>query len=224
MKKVLLIDDDTDNLGMIAEMLQAEFETITATNAREGLRLAAHAQPSVILLDVNMPEMDGFEACRRLREQPATRSIPIIMLTHATGLDSRVKGLEIGADDYVAKPFQSRELLARIHARIRRQEMGKKQDQEIAVGNLRMDPKSFQIFINGENVKLTQLEFELLRYFLEHPNEVIERGRLLGDLWPDAVVTDRTVDTHVANLRKKVRNFSCPIQTIYGAGYMLRVL
>ncbi|OFZ18306.1 MAG: hypothetical protein A2X94_13155 [Bdellovibrionales bacterium GWB1_55_8] len=222
MKKILLVDDDTENLALIAQMLQPHYQAIQASSGREGIQLAVREQPDAILLDVNMPEMDGFEVCKKLREQPATRSIPILMLTTVTGLDSRVKGLDIGADDYIGKPFQSRELLARINARLRRQEMDRQTDGAIQMGNLILDPKSFAVKVADREVHLTRIEFEILRYFMERPNQVIDRNKLLGDLWPDAVVTNRTVDTHVANLRKKIRGFNCPIDTIYGAGYILK--
>ena len=222
MKRILIIDDDTENLSVLADMLKSSFEPLTASSGREGIQQAVRVQPDLILLDVNMPEMDGFEVCQRLREQPSTRSIPIIMLTTASGLDARVKGLDIGADDYVTKPFQIRELLARVNARLRRQEIQEKREGEISLGNLRLDPKSFQVWVEEEPVKLTQMEFELLRYFLEHPNQVVARNKLLGDLWPDAVVTDRTVDTHIANLRKKIKKFTYQLSTIYGAGYILK--
>jgi DNA-binding response OmpR family regulator len=222
MKKVLIVDDDQENLQLVADMLKSEFQPLMAPTGREGIVAAVREQPDLILLDVNMPEMDGFEVCRRLREQPGTRQIPIVMLTTASSLDSRVKGLDLGADDYITKPFQVRELVARIHARLRRHETDRKAETSLELGNLKLDSKSFQVWVNQESVKLTRIEFELLRYFLEHPNEVVDRQKLLGDLWPDAVVTNRTVDTHVANLRKKIRGFSYPLETIYGSGYILK--
>lgn len=223
MRRILIIDDDLENLSVLTDMLTGNFEPLTASSGRDGIRIAVSEQPDVVLLDVNMPEMDGFEVCKRLREQPSTRQIPIIMLTTASALDSRVKGLDLGADDYVTKPFQVKELIARVNARIRRFDVEQKQSGELAVGNLKLDPKSCQVWIEGDSVRLTQMEFELLRYFLERPNQVIPRNKLLGDLWPDAVVTDRTVDTHVANLRKKIKAFTYPLTTIYGAGYILKI-
>lgn len=222
MKRILIIDDDPENLQIVSEMVKTHFEPFTSESGRDGIQAAVRIQPDIILLDVNMPDMDGFEVTKRLREQPSTRSIPIVMLTASTALDSRVKGLDQGADDYVTKPFQARELLARLNARLRRFEVDQKQAGELSLGNLRLDPKSFQVWVENEEVRLTQMEFELLRYFLEHPNEVIARSKLLGDLWPDAVVTDRTVDTHIANLRKKIKKFNYPLTTIYGAGYILK--
>jgi DNA-binding response OmpR family regulator len=222
MKKVLIVDDDQENLQLVADMLRAEFQPLTSASGREGILIAVREQLDLILLDVNMPEMDGFEVCKRLREQPGTRQIPIVMLTTASSLDSRVKGLDLGADDYITKPFQVRELVARIHARLRRLEQDRKAESAVVLGNLKLDSKSFQVWVNEESVKLTRIEFELLRYFLEHPNQVVDRQKLLGDLWPDAVVTNRTVDTHVANLRKKIKGFSYPLETIYGSGYILK--
>ena len=223
MKKILLIDDEKEILDTVSEMLAPhQFQSLLATNGRDGIQIAVKEQPDVIVLDVNMPEMDGFDVCRRLKDQPGTRHIPVIMLTRSNGLDSRVKGLDFGADDYVAKPFQSRELVARINARLRRHEIEKKADQEIVIGNLRILPKSLQVWVNQIEVRLTKIEYALLKYFAERPNEVVDRSKLLSDLWPDAVVTHRTVDTHMANLRKKIRGFTHPFDTIYGAGYILR--
>ncbi len=224
MKKVLIVDDDTENLSLVSDMIQSEFQPIQASSGRDGLLAAVREQPDLILLDVNMPEMDGFEVCKRLREQPGTRQVPIIMLTTASSLDHRVKGLDIGADDYITKPFQVRELVARIHARLRRNQIDRDASLTLTLGNLKLDSKSFQVWVNDEGVKLTRIEFELLRYFLEHPDQVVDRQKLLGDLWPDAVVTNRTVDTHIANLRKKVRGFTYPLETIYGSGYILKTL
>jgi len=223
MKRLLIIDDEAENLSLVSEMVKTHFETLTAETGREGVQLAVRNQPDVILLDINMPDMDGFEVCRKLREQPSTRLIPIVMLTASGGVDSRVKGLEIGADDYIVKPFQARELIARLNARLRRFDVEQTANEPVTLGNLRLDPKSFQVWVAEEEIRLTQMEFELLRYFLSHPNEVVARAKLLGELWPDAVVTDRTVDTHVANLRKKIRNFNYPLTTIYGAGYILKI-
>lgn len=222
MKKVLIIDDDSDSLGLLSEMLKDHFLTRTASSGKEGVRTAVREQPHLILLDVNMPEMNGFEVCMRLREQPTTRTIPIVMLTTSSGLDSRVTGLNLGADDYICKPFHVRELVARLRARLRRREMEQRETGELEVGNLVLEPKACRVRINRKEVALTQTEYELLRYFLERPDQVINRKKLLSDLWPDAVVSVRTVDTHIANLRKKISGFNCSLTTVYRAGYLLK--
>ncbi len=223
MRKILIVDDDNENRSVICEIVGGgQYQPIGVSSGREALQVAVREQPDLVLLDVNMPEMNGFEVCKRLRGQPATRQIPVIMLTTVSNTDSKIEGLSLGADDYITKPFHSKELIARITARLRRGEIVKKEASEIELGNLKIDPKSCQVWVNGQSVKLTQIEFELLRYFVGHPNEVVDRNRLLGDLWPDAVVTNRTVDTHVANLRKKIYGFNQPFETIYGAGYILK--
>lgn len=223
MKKVLIIDDEPDNLEMVSEMLRDHFQTLVASKPKDGIQLAVQGQPDLILLDVNMPDMNGFEVCKRLREQPRTRTIPIIMLTMAGSLENRVKGLELGADDYVTKPFHGAELIARVQARLRRRDSEEKEQSPFILANLKLDPASCQVWVNDKLVELTHMEFDLLRYFMERPNQVVTRSRLLGDLWPDSVVTDRTVDTHVANLRKKLKGFEHPISTVHGAGYILKL-
>jgi DNA-binding response OmpR family regulator len=223
MKRVLIIDDEPEGASLVADLLKGHFEPRICYSGREGLRVAVRENPDLIILDLHMAEMDGYEVCKKLREQPSTRLIPVILLTHYSSLDEKVRGFESGADDYITKPYEGRELVARSLARVRRFEQGQSGEREIALGNLRLEPKSFQVWVDDEAIHLTQMEFELIRYFLEHPNVVVGRAKLLGDLWPDAVVTDRTVDTHIANLRKKIRKFRYPLTTIYGAGYILKV-
>ena len=224
MKRILVIDDDTELLDLLNEVLRgASFEPILCHTGSEGIQKAIQIDPDLVLLDVNLPGMDGFDVCRRLREQPSTRTVPIIMLTAADQIEHRVRGLELGADDYLPKPFHSKELIARINARLRRSQLSTDEAKPIRLGNLEMAPVSLEVHIGGTLIRLTHFEFELLRYFVERPNQVIARAKLLGDLWPDSVVTDRTVDTHIANLRRKINAFSCPIQTVYGAGYVLRL-
>jgi DNA-binding response OmpR family regulator len=224
MKRVLVIDDDQGLLELLSEVLtEASFEPVLATTGQEGIQKAVQVSPNLILLDINLPGMNGLEVCRRLREQPSTRDIPIVMLTTADLVDDRVRGLEVGADDYLPKPFHSKELIARINARLRRAEIATIKDRELKLGNLWMNPVSLETKLADEPIRLTHFEFDLLRYFVERPNQVIARAKLLGDLWPDSVVTDRTVDTHIANLRRKLAGFDHSIQTVYGAGYVLRV-
>ncbi|MCM2277888.1 MAG: response regulator transcription factor [Oligoflexia bacterium] len=222
MKRVLIIEDDPAFLQSVSQLLSAHFEPIAASSGAEGIRLACEHKPHLILVDLRMPEIDGFEVCRRLRGKLITRDIPIIMLTGEGETESRVMGLELGADDYVTKPFEARELIARINARLRRSESDRKLGERLEAGNLVFDPKSSEVTVGGASVELTQIEVRLLQYFLEHANELISRERLLGDLWPDAVVSSRTIDTHVAHLRRKLKGFSGEIKTIFRAGYMVR--
>jgi DNA-binding response OmpR family regulator len=223
MKRVLIIDDEPEGAALVADLLKDHFEPRICHSGRDGLRVSVRETPNLIILDLHMPEMDGYEVCRKLREQPSTRSIPVILLTHHNELDEKLRGFDSGADDYITKPFEGRELLARSLARVRRFEQGQTGESEIRMANLKLSPKACQVWVDDEAVHLTQMEFELIRYFLEHPNEVVGRAKLLSDLWPDSIVTDRTVDTHIANLRKKIRKFRYPLTTIYGAGYILKI-
>lgn len=222
MRKILIVEDESDNVEVIKLMLQKSYEPLVAYNGRDAIQLAVREHPSLILLDIKMPEMDGFEVCKRLREQPATRKIPIIFLTGFTHIDEKIRGFTVGADDYLPKPFDERELLARIQARLRVFEDSPLTSEKLEFGSITIRPASFQTWIKGQEVKLTKVEFELLQYFLEKPEIVIDRSRLLADLWPDTIVSNRTVDTHIANLRKKLKETNFPLETIYGAGYILK--
>lgn len=222
MKKILVIDDDRQNLELLEEMLQGHYQAVLAAGGKDGLLAAVRERPDLILLDINMPDLNGFEVCKRLREQPATRAIPVVMLTTEASLDNRVQGLELGADDYITKPFHIRDLLARIGARLRRVDLDVRREEKLEFANLVLDPRNCEASLNGNPVNLTRVEFDIIRYFVERPDRLIDRNALLRDLWPDAVVTLRTVDTHMGNLRKKLRGFKGALKTVYGGGYILK--
>ncbi|MDR3606448.1 MAG: response regulator transcription factor [Oligoflexia bacterium] len=223
MKKILIIEDDEAFAGALAKILSTQYLPSHAQSGMEGIKLALNDKPDLILIDINMPEMNGFSVCEELRGKPATRDIPIIILTGEAEPLSRVKGLDAGADDYVSKPFHAQELLARIRARLRRRALERKENAEYKIGNLRYDPKSSQVLVNDEVVPLTQVELQVLKYFFDYPNELISRERLLGDLWPASVVTHRTVDTHVAHLRKKLKDSTLKLKTVFRGGYILEI-
>jgi two-component system phosphate regulon response regulator PhoB len=222
MKRVLVIEDDPDFCEAVVRTLTPYYQPLKAHTGQEGLKVATAEKPDLVLIDLHLPEMSGFEVCEQLRSRPGTRDIPIIILTGESEPDSRVKGLDAGADDYVSKPFHAQELLARIRARLRRREADAKGQEDIQLGNLRYEARSSQVWVEEEPIYLTQVELQMLRYFLEYPDEMISRERLLGDLWPDSVVTSRTVDTHVAHLRKKLKKFSCNLKTVFRGGYILK--
>ena len=222
MKKVLIIEDDRDFSEVVSKTLSSQYQTLQALSGPEGLRLATNEKPDLILIDLQMPEMDGFTVCEELRSRPMTREIPIIILTGENQPDSRVRGLDAGADDYVSKPFHTQELLARIRARLRRRESNQKITTEIQVGNLRMEPLSSQVWVGEVQIHLTQVELQVLKYFLEYPNEMISRERLLGDLWPDSIVTSRTVDTHVAHCARSCMDFRTSCERFSGAATFLK--
>jgi len=222
MKRILVADDEQDIRELLAEFLASRFEVILAENGRIALQLAMDSLPDLILLDVTMPEMEGTEVCRRLKAHPATKAIPVILLTARGELAERVRGLNLGADDYIPKPFYPEELVARIEARIRSVHVQESVASVTRAGNLSLDPVTREVSVAGKTSKLTALETGLLSYFLARLDKVVTRKELLGTLWPDAVVSDRTVDTHVANLRKKIAGFDYIFESVHGTGYRLR--
>lgn len=222
MKRVLIVDDEEDLRAMLREMLEPHFEIIEAANGREALQRGMQDSPDLILLDLSIPEVAGTEVCRTLRGHPKTASIPIIMVTAHGSPESRVHGLDTGADDYVVKPFHGGELLARIRARLREVEVRREASLPTGVGNLRLSTDLREATIEGRSVRLTRIECDLLTYFMSRLNRVVERRQLLGDLWPDSVVSERTVDTHMANLRRKIQGFDHQLDTVHGSGYVLR--
>ncbi len=196
------------------------YETLAAGDGKRGLDLALTGAPDLVLLDVMMPGMSGWDVCRELRRKGL--DVPVIMLTARGEEVDRVLGLEIGADDYVTKPFGLRELLARIRAVLRRPGPRQKLD-ELAFGDVRVRLRERQAFKAGREVRLTRKEFDLLRFFVEHRGEIITRERLLNEVWGyDQYPTTRTVDTHVLRLRQKFEDDSERPQfilTAHGQGY-----
>ena len=218
--RILMIDDDESLSAMVREYLSAHgCEVTTRPTASDGLPLVQRGGFEVLILDIMLPDMDGFEVCRQLRR--ARIKTPIILLTAKTQEAEKVLGLELGADDYVTKPFSPRELRARISAVLRRFD-----DQSLGIvrfGDLEVDFDAVAVTKNGVRVELTALEFRLLKAFVERRGRLLSREQLLDAAWEDGThVTDRVVDTHVLNLRKKIETDpSQPllIQGVRGLGY-----
>jgi len=219
--RILIVDDEPEMVRGLEDNLRFEgYETLSAGDGKSGLDLALSAAPDLVLLDVMMPGMSGWDVCRALRERRI--EVPVIMLTARGEEVDRVKGLELGADDYVTKPFGLRELLARIRAVLRRP--GPRQKvQEFAFGDVRVHMRARQAFKAGREIKLTRKEFELLRFFVEHRGEIVTRDQLLDEVWGyDQYPTTRTVDTHVLRLRQKFEDDPERPQfivTAHGQGY-----
>lgn len=196
MPRILIVDDEPEMVRGLADNLRFEgYQTLAATNGKDGLALALQEGPDLILLDVMMPELSGWDVLRTLRQKGL--DVPVIMLTARGEEVDRVLGLELGADDYVTKPFSLRELLARVRAVLRRP--GPRQKvEEFAFGNVRLRLRPRQAFKAGREVPLTRKEFDLLRYLVEHRGEVLTRDRLLDEVWGyERYPTTRTVDTHI---------------------------
>ena len=227
--KILVIDDEQDICEILQYNLETEgFEVMTANSAEEALQLPLH-EFSLILLDVMMGEMSGFQMARQLKDSPTTAQIPIIFITALDGEDSLVKGLNIGADDYIAKPLSMKEVMARVRAVLRRtfHTLPKQEDMPITTSGNRICYESITLDLNAKTVTLdgeelicTKLEFELLSFFLQHPCRVFSREDLLKYCWPqDVVVLDRTVDVNITRLRKKIGRYGKQIKTRVGYGY-----
>lgn len=222
LKRVLLIEDDSENQKLLQEMLSDQYHVLVAKDGEEGYRLARSGNPDLILLDLMLPKIDGVETCGLLRTNEATRHIPIIILTGTSDFELQLRAFDLGADDLLQKPFRPRELLARISSKIKRIEERHQPVSVLRRGDIEMDFDRFECRVAGNPIVLSVLEFNLLRYFVENFNRVLSREKILQAVWRDAVVTDRTVDTHMTSLRKKLQGSNLVFATLYGAGYILK--
>ena len=225
---MLVVEDEADVAEMIRYNLSKEgYDVRLAANGTDALRLVKEAKPDVILLDIMVPQLNGWEICRRLKQDRETAAIPVIMVSGRVEEGDKVLGFEMGADDYVTKPFSPRELLARVRAVTRR---GRLTDQDagqiLRAGDLEIDRPRFEVKMKGRLVELTRKEFDLLATLIRTPGRVFGREELLDLVWgQDGFVEPRTVDVHVARLRAKVTAARAPmpaIETVRGVGYRFR--
>lgn len=221
---VLIIEDDRDIVEMVEYNLKEEgYETLSALNGEDGVELARRQQPDLIILDIMLPIMDGFEVCRTLRSNDVTAQIPIIILSAKSQETDKVVGLELGADDYVTKPFSPRELIARIRAILRRDREHRHTSKMQQRGDITVDSCRHKVTVSGEEISLTFTEFKLLEFLAKRPGVVFSRDQILDAVSGDeAVVCDRTVDAHVKSLRRKLGKTKDYIETIRGAGYRFK--
>jgi two-component system, OmpR family, phosphate regulon response regulator PhoB len=221
-KQILVVEDEKPIRDMIAFGLRrAGFEVREAEDCREARILVADGLPDLVLIDWMLPDMSGLELTRLLKKDPATREVPVIMLTARADEEDKIRGLEGGADDYITKPFSPRELLARIKAVMRRG--GGDEDEEIySAGGLELNAVSHRVTAGAAVVPLGPTEYRLLKFFMSHPERVYSRAQLLDRVWGGNVyVEERTVDVHIRRLRKALEPSGCErlIQTVRGAGY-----
>jgi two-component system alkaline phosphatase synthesis response regulator PhoP len=225
---ITIIEDESNIVELVKYNLDREgYHTISAGNGRKGLELVRQELPDLVILDLMMPEMDGITVCKQLRADPQTKSIPIIILTAKSEEADRVLGLEMGADDYVTKPFSPRELVARVRAVLRRSGNGGDDEVEvIEIGDIKMDLRQHITRVRGEEVELTPKEFDFLKLLLLNPGRAFTREFLLEHLWGYEYFGDtRTVDVHVRRLRQKIEiDPADPIylETVRGVGYRFR--
>lgn len=221
MAKVLVVEDELDLQQVLKfNLQQAGFEVEVTGSGAQALKHAAEDPPAVVLLDIMLPDVLGTEVCRNLKSSPRTASIPVIMLTARDSEFDRVSGFELGADDYVTKPFSVRELMLRVTAILKRTQQTSADRQDIEFGCLRIDPAAHRVWVQDSEVELSALEFRLLTALYERRNRVQTRSALLDGVWGvTADVTTRTVDTHVKRLREKLGVARVYIETVRGVGY-----
>ncbi len=218
--RILVVDDEPDVLDLVTYNLgQAGFQTETAVDGAEALRKARSSAPDLILLDLMLPEVDGLEVCKLLRRDAKTSAIPIIMLTARASEIDRIVGLELGATDYVPKPFSPRELVLRVKKRLE-QNNGPQAKTAFILGSLQVDVSRHLVTVKGKRVELTATEFKLLTLLIQRAGHVQSRDQLLRDVWEyETHIDTRTVDTHVRRLREKLGPAAKHLDTVRGVGY-----
>ena len=215
---ILLVDDEEDVVEVVSHFLVQEgFNVEKAYDGEEALK-KANAEIDLIVLDIMLPGLNGYEVCRRLRSRVETETIPIIFLSAKSEEDDQVRGLMMGADDYLTKPVSPQVIVAHVKAVLRRS--GVEESRTIQVDDLTIFEDEYRATLGGQDLGLTLTEFELLRYLVRHPRKAFTRQQLLETIWKDAMmVTERTVDAHIKNLREKLGGFAQHIQTVRGVGY-----
>ena len=226
LNKLLVVEDEDDIRELIAFNLEmSNFEVLKARDGEEAIQIAEKELPDTIILDVMLPGMDGFEVCRYLKKNVSTKEIPIIMLTARSEDSDVVTGLELGADDYITKPFSPRILIARVHAAVRRRsETGETlTPRQIKIHDILIDFPRHEVYVKGENVNLSATEFAILKFLVTNPGWVFSRSQIIdavkGGNYP---VTPRSVDVQILGLRKKLGNEGRFIETVRGVGYRLQ--
>ncbi len=222
--RVLIVEDEPDIAGLMKHALErgGELNVEIVNTGAAALKSVMEEPPSLVLLDLNLPFIDGLEVCRLLRGREASAAIPIIMVTARVSETDRVAGLELGADDYITKPFSLRELVARVRAVLRRPPQVTATERRLGYqsGHIAIDFDAVSVRVSGSPVRLTKREFELLRFLVENRNRVLSRDRLLERVWGlDRQVETRSVDVHVGRLRGKLGRAGRQIETVIGMGY-----
>ena len=229
MSKILIVDDEANIRQLVKYNLEKEsYQVLEAEDGLQGIRLAKTEKPDLMLLDLMLPQMDGLEVCRSLKGNPATAALPIIMLTAKSEEIDKVIGLELGADDYMTKPFSPRELVARVKAVLRRSQKEASLPGELSVGRLRFNFSRYEVYMGTAKLELTPKEYELLKMLATNLGKVFTREQLLEKVWGYEYFGDtRTVDVHVRHLRAKMAGdpeTADALETIRGFGYRLREL
>jgi two-component system alkaline phosphatase synthesis response regulator PhoP len=224
--KILLVDDEPDIVEFLQyNLVQEGFDVITAFDGSEALSKISH-KPDLVILDIMMPKMDGYEVFKKIRETPGFEKLPIIFLTAKAGEANEILGLEIGASDYIQKPISPKKLVARVKSNLRKAETSagdKTAPSKISLGPLVIDKDKYVVYLNGKEKVFPRKEFELLFYLANSPGKVFSRDTLLKDVWgTDVYVVDRTVDVHIRKIREKLEKYMDLIETVKGVGYRFK--
>ncbi len=224
MHNIIIIEDDPGIRELVGIALADRYHVTVADSIREGERLLTEKKFDLILLDVSLPDGDGFRLCAQIRNSTENRKTPVIFLTGRTEVPDKVHGFSVGGDDYLTKPFHIDELLARIEARLKATKLGSEETEHVKVGNLRLSYNSHSLWISEgvdeRAVDTTPIEFKLVAFFVRHPNHLYSRHDLIHEIWGDeAEISERSVDSHISNLRKKLSGSTHTIQSIHGRGY-----
>lgn len=225
--KILLVDDEKDIVEFLQYNLKQEgFQVLTANDGMEALEKVTK-KPDLIILDVLMPKMDGYEACRRIRAIDDYKNIPIIFLTAKSSELDEIHGLNLGADDFIQKPISPKKLIARVKSNLRKHEsvLENAMMNEIKIGPIVINRERYTVSVDGQNIIFPKKEFEILAYLAANPGKVFHRDKILGDVWgTDIFVVERTVDVHIRKIREKLDKHADLIETIKGVGYRFKNL
>ncbi len=226
-QRILVVDDDREIVRLLSAYLeQSNYKVLTAYDGETALHILRRERPDLVILDLMLPDRDGWDVTRIIRSDPTLKNIPIVMLTARVEDQDKIVGLELGADDYVTKPFNPREVMARVRAVLRRAQGELTSPQVLQVGELTIDLAAHQVLVNGQPLRLTPTEFALLRALAEHPGHVLTRLELIEKgLGYSYEGLERTVDSHIKNLRRKLDEAGAAadiIETVFGVGYRLR--
>lgn len=221
-KKILVVDDEPENRTALEELFRDEYEVITARDGVEALERIQESRPDLVLLDILMPRLDGLQTCHRLRQKEETRTIPVVFLTSKNEPQTEVFGLDLGADDFIAKPFNKEVLRARVKKRLSAPSAGIP-EEVTPLGEYQVHWSRQEVQHGQETIPLTTKEIGMLRLFVENKGRVLSREVILEKVWSETYITDRTIDSHVKELRKKVPSLGRLLKTVYGSGYRLDI-
>lgn len=222
-KRILVADDEPDVLNLVSLNLKgAGFTVLEAEDGNVALTQAKESLPALIVLDLMLPEMSGLEVCKALKKDPQTAQIPVVMLTAKAEEIDRIVGLELGADDYITKPFSPRELVLRVKSVLRRASAAGEVTDHLNLGDIQVDRSRYEVLVKGKPIEFTATEFKLLALLIERRGRVQSRDVLLNDVWGyESIIDTRTVDTHIRRLREKLGKAADCIETIRGFGYRI---